>query len=315
MVDAKTKRKFLKRTRVESVNEKMLFVGSSFNLYGRQLTVVDFANEHTRKALGKTLEKSCVVLLDPSEATTVFTRVAESELQVAAAVMVSGPSGAALIPSSDHVAASTAAAATKTKTAIVFEVVGGDALRRCAVFARDLPAYAATDADKAAIMIESTFGASRGTMPNTATYNDTALCVIKSSALVAGQAGAILAELRREGFVLTALQTFVLEQQNAEEFLEIYKGVLPTSDYKALVTEFVSGPVLALEVRWPEGATQQVLRRFVGPADVEVAQALYPLSLRAKYGIDKTKNAVHCTDLPEDAQLELEYFFTILGGV
>jgi len=27
----------------------------------------------------------------------------------------------------------------------------------------------------------------------------------------------------------------------------------------------------------------------------------------------QANNAVHCTDLPEDAQLELEYFFRILA--
>jgi nucleoside-diphosphate kinase len=37
-----------------------------------------------------------------------------------------------------------------------------------------------------------------------------------------------------------------------------------------------------------------------------------PKSLRALFGRDKVKNAVHCTDLPEDGILEVEYFFNIL---
>ena len=36
------------------------------------------------------------------------------------------------------------------------------------------------------------------------------------------------------------------------------------------------------------------------------------LSYRAKFGIDRVKNAVHCTDLPEDGTIECEYFFNIL---
>lgn len=41
--------------------------------------------------------------------------------------------------------------------------------------------------------------------------------------MLGNQAGNILADLRREGFAVTAMQTFVLEQANAEEFLEVYK--------------------------------------------------------------------------------------------
>jgi hypothetical protein len=33
---------------------------------------------------------------------------------------------------------------------------------------------------------------------------------------------------------------------------------------------------------------------------------------RAKFGQDRVRNAVHCTDLPEDGVLECKYFFDIL---
>lgn len=33
---------------------------------------------------------------------------------------------------------------------------------------------------------------------------------------------------------------------------------------------------------------------------------------RARFGVDKVKNAIHCTDLPEDGTLEAEYFFSIM---
>ena len=33
---------------------------------------------------------------------------------------------------------------------------------------------------------------------------------------------------------------------------------------------------------------------------------------RAKYGHDRVRNAVHCTDMPEDGVLEVKYFFEIL---
>ncbi len=42
---------------------------------------------------------------------------------------------------------------------------------------------------------------------------------------------------------------------------------------------------------------------FVFPQ--EICRHLRPNSLRAKYGIDKIRNGVHCTDLPEDGVLEV----------
>lgn len=37
----------------------------------------------------------------------------------------------------------------------------------------------------------------------------------------------------------------------------------------------------------------------------EIARHLRPRTIRARFGKDKIKNAVHCTDLPEDGILEV----------
>ena len=54
------------------------------------------------------------------------------------------------------------------------------------------------------------------------------------------------------------------------------------------------------------------LRELCGAHDPEIASHLHTSSLRALYGVSKVKNAVHCSDLPEDAPLEVDYFFSIL---
>ncbi len=43
----------------------------------------------------------------------------------------------------------------------------------------------------------------------------------------------------------------------------------------------------------------------------EIARHIRPRTLRALYGKDKVKNAVHCTDLAEDASLEVMKYFEI----
>ena len=46
-------------------------------------------------------------------------------------------------------------------------------------------------------------------------------------------------------------------------------------------------------------------RELSGPHDPEIARTLRKKTLRAKYGIDRVRNAIHCTDLPEDGVLEV----------
>lgn len=70
----------------------------------------------------------------------------------------------------------------------------------------------------------------------------------------------------------------------------------------------------SLPLRFTEKPESTVLavRELCGAHDPEVASHLHPQSLRALFGKDKVKNAVHCTDLPEDGPLEVDYFFSIL---
>jgi nucleoside-diphosphate kinase len=101
---------------------------------------------------------------------------------------------------------------------------------------------------------------------------------------------------------------FWLDRASAEEFLEIYRNIL--SEYNQMVEELTNGRCIALEVR--QNNAVAALRELSGPSDPEMARSLRPKSIRALFGKDKAKNAVHCTDLIEDALIEVEYFFTIL---
>eukprot|EP00695_Tsukubamonas_globosa_P002251 TRINITY_DN3362_c0_g1_i1.p1 TRINITY_DN3362_c0_g1~~TRINITY_DN3362_c0_g1_i1.p1 ORF type:complete len:70 (-),score=5.48 TRINITY_DN3362_c0_g1_i1:31-240(-) len=56
----------------------------------------------------------------------------------------------------------------------------------------------------------------------------------------------------------------------------------------------------------------QAFRELCGPHDPEIAKILRPKTLRARFGSDKVRNGVHCTDLPDDGVLEVEFFFGLL---
>jgi nucleoside-diphosphate kinase len=143
---------------------------------------------------------------------------------------------------------------------------------------------------------------------------DTALCLVKPSAM--DHLGLVLDAVMGAGFTMTGASTFTLDRVDAVEFLEVYKGVVP--EFAASVDELTSGPFVAIEVAQSgsngtsENGVVEALREACGPADPEIARVLRPNSIRAKFGFDKVRNAVHCTDLPEDGELETHYFFKIL---
>ena len=65
------------------------------------------------------------------------------------------------------------------------------------------------------------------------------------------------------GFEITALTMFHMEKANAEEFYEVYKGVV--QEYGSMVSELISGPSIALEIRAANAPV--AFREMVGPAD------------------------------------------------
>lgn len=111
---------------------------------------------------------------------------------------------------------------------------------------------------------------------------------------------------------------FTLAKPEADEFLEVYKGVVPPGEWEAAVEELSAGPCLAVELAAAGGGGStaeavEALRELCGPADPELARVLRPDSLRAQFGVSRVRNAIHCTDLPEDGALESGYFFGILA--
>ena len=49
LFDLKTKKLFLKRTKVDNVTLADLYIGSTVNLFSRQLNITDYGNSYTKK--------------------------------------------------------------------------------------------------------------------------------------------------------------------------------------------------------------------------------------------------------------------------
>lgn len=147
-------------------------------------------------------------------------------------------------------------------------------------------------------------------MKTTACLNNCTLAIIKPHIVKSGQAGEVIQMILDEGFEISAMEMFNLDTPTAEEFFEVYKGVLP--EFLPLVEHLTTGPCIVLEIRQEDVVPS--FRKLCGPHDPEIAKTLRPETIRARFGEDRVCNAVHCTDLPEDGVIECEYFFSILQG-
>ena len=137
-----------------------------------------------------------------------------------------------------------------------------------------------------------------------------ACIIIKPHAIYEGNAGKIIDIILSEGFEISSMQMFYLDQICAEEFFEVYKGVLP--EYSLMIQDMTQGPCIGMEVRQEDVVNK--LRALVGPHDPDIAKKLRPNTIRALFGNDRVRNAVHCTDLAEDGVIECDYLFNQLAN-
>ncbi|KAK9810340.1 hypothetical protein WJX72_009041 [[Myrmecia] bisecta] len=338
MIDIKNRKTFLKKCKYEGVTPAMLFLGNTITVYARQLKIVDYADDYTRSKLSSRQERTLAMVKPDavqhlgkvveaiSHAGFVISnmkmcKLSKTEAQQFYAVHQGKPFYERLTDfmSSGRV--------------VAMEVVGEGAIKGW----RELigPTDSNRAREQAPQSLRAQFG-SDGTQnachgsdaPDTAAAElgfffgqqvgrcdlgrNTTLCLIKPHAVKAGYAGPILDRIQQV-FSITALQMFNLDAANAGEFYEVYRGVVPAGEYSGMVDELTSGPFIAIEVADRDGADPvEAFRELCGPADPEIAKVLRPESLRASFGISKVKNGVHCTDLPEDGELETSYFFSIL---
>jgi nucleoside-diphosphate kinase len=179
---------------------------------------------------------------------------------------------------------------------------------RClrAVLGGDGSAVVRTSASAAAAAAEVAFVFDRA-YPFTAVCTHCAALVVKPHAVAAGAEGAVLAAVLGAGLEVSALRSCALSRSDAADLFEPYKGVC--AEYERWAAECSSGVSVLMEVRG-EGVVE-ALRELAGPNDVAVARLLAPHSLRARFGVDNVKNAVHVTDVAVDGPLECRFLFSV----
>ncbi|NWR21194.1 NDK7 kinase, partial [Emberiza fucata] len=333
MYDVKNRRMFLRRTKYESLHLEDLYVGSKVTVFSRHLTIVDYGNLYTSRKLGSrkertlalikpdgmrkmgqlfdiiinaglTITKAKMMLLSRKEAADFYADYrAKPFYHELLQLIMSGPILAMELLGDDAVSKWRAIVGPANLTTTESDTLDSisESFGHCGL--RDA-AYGPDSVASAAKELELFFPSSGGRGPvSSAKFTNCTCCIIKPHAVNEGLSFFFIKAILKEGFFFSALQMvgFLLFRPNVEFFYEIYKGVVP--EYLEMVSEFFSGPCIAMEIR--QFDPSKVFRDFFFPSDPVLARHLRPGTLRAVFGKDKIQNAVHCTDLPEDGLLEV----------
>ena len=127
------------------------------------------------------------------------------------------------------------------------------------------------------------------------------LSIIKPDAVAKNVVGQILARFEAAGLKVIAARMQHLSQREAEAFYAVHKE---RPFFRDLVSFMVSGPVM-IQVLEGEGAIAKN-RELMGATDPKKADKG---TIRADFADSIDANAVHGSDAPETAAVEVAFFF------
>ena len=127
------------------------------------------------------------------------------------------------------------------------------------------------------------------------------LSIIKPDAVERNLQDQIKQEFINKGFEIIKEKKIHISKEEAEKFYKVHET---KPFYNDLCTYLSSGPIVVMILQRENAVTEN--RKLMGatnPVDAEEG------TLRKKYGVSIDKNSVHGSDSPENAKLELDFFF------
>jgi nucleoside-diphosphate kinase len=125
--------------------------------------------------------------------------------------------------------------------------------------------------------------------------------IIKPDAVDGGHIGDVIAMIEKSGLKPVALKLLHLSKAQAEGFYGVHRG---KKFFKDLIKYITSGPVVAMILEGDNAIDRW--RKLMGPTNAADAPKN---TIRGKFGKDIEENAVHGSDAPETAAVEIAYFF------
>ena len=127
------------------------------------------------------------------------------------------------------------------------------------------------------------------------------LVLIKPDAMHTGSGGAIISRLEGLGLKVVAVKMLHIDRVLAEQHYGVHRD---KPFFENLVSYITSAPVISL-VFEGENAVESI-RKATGATDPAKAE---PGTIRADFGLNIERNAVHGSDSVETAEKEIKLFF------
>ena len=127
------------------------------------------------------------------------------------------------------------------------------------------------------------------------------LSIIKPDAVERNLIEEIKQEFKNKGFNILKEKKIKLEKSEAEKFYKVHQS---KPFYNDLCSYLSSGPIVVMILERESAVVEN--RKLMGATDPTKAEEG---TIRKKYGISIDKNSVHGSDSPENAKIEINFFF------
>ena len=131
---------------------------------------------------------------------------------------------------------------------------------------------------------------------------DRTLVLVKPDAMERNLGGAILARLEAAGLKMVALKMLHVDEALANKHYGVH---VSKPFFKDLIAYITSYPIIAAVFEGTNAV--DVARKTMGSTDPKKAD---PGTIRRDYGLDIQRNSVHGSDSPENAEIEINLYFT-----
>lgn len=133
------------------------------------------------------------------------------------------------------------------------------------------------------------------------------LSIIKPDAVQRNLCGEILKRIEAAGLHIKALKMLWLSKEQAQGFYAVHQD----KPFFDSLTDFMSSGPIVVAVLTGQNSIQSY-RSVMGSTNPAQAD---PGTIRKDMGLDIEKNSVHGSDSPENAVIEIAYFFNALEMV
>ena len=127
------------------------------------------------------------------------------------------------------------------------------------------------------------------------------LSIIKPDAVERNLSEEIKNIFKNKGFKISKEKKIKLEKQEAEKFYQVHQT---KPFYNNLCSYLSSGPIVVMILEKENAILDN--RKLMGVTDPTKAE---DGTIRKKYGISIDKNSVHGSDSPDNAKIEIDFFF------